>query len=358
MQTKLPSQVQKMADEAERLLQEANQGNTDVGGQQGISDGTPTDTTQTPGDSELQAPQHQSQQTTQAPDSQGIPFAAPENGDKGTPRNDGEDFRQKYFVLQGKYNSEVPRMRAQLDESNTRIKELESLVASLRNGGASGQQQGGTDALNFDSLEEDYGPEIAAMARQNAELVNQNKMLTERLDAVEGGIRQTSDQAATSAVQQFQSRLAGILPNWEAVDSDPAFDGWLHHKHLKTSLIEAAQAHDAQRVAEIMGDYLKEVGGHKDKEPVKPQPRQQTGTEFTPPPLNTQVAPDSKGGAQPDTKNAGRVYAIAEVNDFYKKSGLGRYPFQFGNTLVDSPEQMRAYDNDITLANAEGRIRG
>lgn len=193
----------------------------------------------------------------------------------------GDDFQQKYSVLQGKYNAEIADWKRRLetaqqtiDRQSTLILELHNRLTSLeKDGGGASDNQGGSEAapatgpkdlkpLDVEAFE-GYGPEMQ-------DLVGGFNMLLERNKHLESKLQEDVKAKADRQWEDFTSRMAKLVPDWEKINVDPAFkDVWLFQKKGRKEMLDyfAGQL-DAEGCAEFFLDYKKEVGASAGRTPV------------------------------------------------------------------------------------------
>src|SRR5262245_2589577 len=220
------------------------------------------------------------------PPASNTPPATPPSNVANIPQPDAE---QRYRVLQGKYNAEVPRLQTQVREQGDTIKQLrdqltatQTLLASL-----SGQQASapagnappaGTPAapkkLVQDEEIREFGADLIDVVRRAAreEIAQQVPAVVEqRVAPVAQRVDQVA-QAAGSVVKSVQQNdqqsvldlLADKVPNWTTVNEDPEFLAWLDQRDSYSGarrgdmLSQAYKAHDGPRVVAFFNGFLKE----------------------------------------------------------------------------------------------------
>lgn len=279
--------------------------------------------------------------------------AAPQAG--GLPTGPaGEDYRQKFEVLQGKYNAEVPRLHAELREVRTLLAAAQAQISALQNQPPSNQVQGKTgnsDALN--KIRAEFGDELAdgflalieAKSEEKAAKVRQEfAPIAERVNTVE-------TRQVKSAGQRFFEDLRKEVPKFDQLngtgngDGHPEFLSWLGSfepyagKTYQSLLEDAYSALDAQRAARI----------------VKAWPGYAA---YTAPPAAPSVNPQVEslidpGPSRPNTQPTGQTkptYTQDQIRAFYDEVRRGLW-------RTREPERA-AKDADIALATKEGRIVG
>lgn len=259
--------------------------------------------------------------------------SAPFAGVQPDPRGDSEELSQKdsyehrFRVLQGKYNSEVPRLSAENKELKHTLRSLQDQLDEIK---ASKDAQ---PLVRPEEIEE-YGEGLIDVARRIAreELTAKDakiKKLEDKLDALEGHTNK-------SAERDFYSVLSTKVPDWEKVNGNKAFHTWLDASDELTGfrrqdlLSEAERARDAERVAKFFTAFKKTSKKQVDDSSLA---------------LETQLAPSNT--RTPNTPTGKKIWTRAEIGEFYKRVRSGRI----------SDKDAVAIESDIHAASVEGRIR-
>lgn len=176
-------------------------------------------------------------------------------------QDQSEDWEQKYRVLQGKYNAEVPRISEDLRRAHERIQTLEQqLQQALAQMPQRTQdaEEGGGDP--FESLADEYPDDLVSVLKSQAQQIQQ---LTAQLQNVQGQTQRTTRQT-------FESQLAAAVPDWQAINNDQNFIKWLSRPapymngvSLHNLLSDAYQRGDVQSVAKFFTDYQAGRGARK-----------------------------------------------------------------------------------------------
>jgi hypothetical protein len=249
------------------------------------------------------------------------------------PRGDSEELSQKdsyehrFRVLQGKYNSEVPRLSAENKELKHTLRSLQDQLDEIK---ASKDAQ---PLVRPEEIEE-YGEGLIDVARRIAreELTAKDakiRKLEDKLDALEGHTNK-------SAERDFYSVLSTKVPDWEKINGNKAFHTWLDASDELTGfrrqdlLSEAEKARDAERVAKFFTAFKKTSKKQVDDSSLA---------------LETQLAPSNT--RTPSTPTGKKIWTRAEIGEFYKRVRSGRI----------SDKDAVAIESDIHAASVEGRVR-
>lgn len=283
-----------------------------------------------------------------------------------------EAWEQKYRVLQGKYNAEVPRLQRQLNDLMGRFEQTTQQLTATQNMLASLHQQRSapTAAQNAapaasaklvkDEEVRDFGPDLIdvmrRVAREEVTPVVEKSIqpVKQQLDQV----NRTASQAADRSVQTEQERLMSTLdkemPDWRTLNRDEGFLGWLgqvdpYSGEQRGSLLrQAYERLDIPRVLSFFQGYRKE---NAVVTPPEAAPAPAPAAAGSQPTLETLVAPGTpKAGTTGAPSTAGkRIWTQPEIKRFYSDCAAGKYA-----RMKDRRDEI---ERDIFAAQLEGRIR-
>lgn len=269
-----------------------------------------------------------------------------------------EQMEEKYRVLQGKYNAEVPRLLGQLKDAEATARNTKATIdahlaeigrlkveleAAKKAKPAAPAGAEGDDPMAAFSPELGQGVKAAAdkaVAAATAPLLEQIDALKASLAVTGTKVDAMTTQAAESAEDRFYREMDGACPQWEALDKYPAFVSWVRTttepfsgKTYAALLNEAVEAFDAKRASHFFTDYLAK----------NPDALQGERTPALPP-----VAPPAGngGGGQPPPP-AKRTWTRAEIQAAYADKRTGKY----------TEKEWAALEADFMAASKEGRLR-
>jgi len=274
-----------------------------------------------------------------------------------------EDYEQKYRSLQGKYNAEVPRLSAQVRDLGEQVQHLQGLLASLSTPPAPAPASAAPKPASSrrkevtEEDEKEYGDAIETMRRaardeihalyqgEIDELKNTVASLTGKLNQeVVPAVNNVAHRQQVSVEQQFWADLTALVPEWQAINTDPEFHTWLLEtdpvsRFKRQTILEQAQAaNDANWVAQIFEEW---IGPKPQPAPVNPNPGRQSE-------LDKQVSPGkSKGGSAPPQQQP-KTYSGEDISKFYADVTSGKYKGR-------DAERARI-EADIFAAQRDGRI--
>ena len=222
----IPPAVAKQAAAAAKLQKELSGGTEPAADPTAVVQRPLQPTHPTPADPEPDAPA--------APAEPVVSFVPPAIADPSA--QDDATYKNKYEILQGKYDAEVPALQGQ-------IKSLELVMANMQqafdNQVASAPEaptgvENNIKALNTDDFTE-YGSEIVTLAEgfnailaQNEQLIAQVRQgtakpdgeLVQRTERLEATIQKTTED-------RYYEDLARAIPDWKSINRSGAFNQWL-----------------------------------------------------------------------------------------------------------------------------------
>jgi hypothetical protein len=286
-----------------------------------------------------------------------------------------EGWEQKYKVLQGKYNAEVPRLQKKVQDQDEQLRSFQSQLTATQNllASLSAQREPAPAAsqpatppaatkLVKDEEVKEFGADLIDVIRRAAreemsgllpEIDRRVAPVAQRVDQVAQAAQQVGARVARSDQQTVLALLDQTVPNWQEVNGDPGFLEWLAQvdpyagRERGDLLQQAYKAHDGPRVVAFFSGYLKEHAA------VTPPPAPKPAAAAPAPQrtLEQMVAPGTpKTGAAGTQDGSGkRVWSRKEIGMFYADVQAGRFK--------GTPEQRKAIEADIFAAQRENRIR-
>ena len=316
----LPKAVQQQVEEADRLVAEMDLNKTEES--ETNLNKPPPNTVEEPKENVVL--QEQTKQVDSVPD---------------------ETWSQKYHTLKGMYDAEVPRLHSQVRELNTQVQTLiaENERAKLQQPEPAKQVESliteqdreafGSDLI--DVIERAAQSKVANMQNREAELVNKIKQLENQLGNI-------SERQGLSDKDRFLNGLTQQVPDWEVLNTDQGFLGWLQEVDpvyglpRQAALTNAYENLEVSRVANIFKTYKSLLAPAKtEKQQVNPE-------------LQRQVAPTrSRSASQPVDQTNDRYFSEKEIAMFFDDWRRG---------LIDNDEAVKM-EKEIHAAIASGRIR-
>jgi len=350
----LPKQVQAQIDEANKI---AEQMNSPAEGEDASVEETPEGAPEAAADSEPSDSglrfESEGSESAETVASEEEPEAEAASVESDAQEEGDKTWEHKYKTLQGMFNGEKRRST----ELAGRIEGLESMLAKLQEARerAAPEEtvQQDKNLLSAEEIDE-YGSDLIGVMKRAAREavkteVDELRTENQQLKQVIGGVGQRQE---LSEREMFFSRLTGLAPGWEKLNTDPSFLGWLAERDVyagtdrKSMLTSAFEAGDVDRAAQFFIGYLKETAA------VQP-----ATTEPTPKPagkgkvdLASLAAPGIGGSGSADNtdKGSGREWKESEIGSFYRDAK---------NRLFEGREdEYRRIEREIQTAVTEGKI--
>lgn len=378
----LPKAVRKQIAEANQIAEEyykSLQGQQPPAGDPPAGDppagGSPA------GDPPASPPAASGEPPANPPAASGEPPANPPAGDPpaNPPANPPQEgWEQKYKVLQGKYNAEVPRLQTKVRDQDEAIRQLRDQLTATQNLLASlSAQRGSAPAdepptartpaqpmkLVKDEEVREFGADLIDVMRrvvreEAAQLVpteveRRVAPVAQRVDQVAQVTTNVAQRVAQSDQQTVLTMLDQQVPKWRELNEDQGFLDWLDQidpfsGYKRGALLQQAyKAHDGPRVVAFFNGYLKEHAAvtlpASSAAPAPAGVPQKTLDKFVAP-----GTPKTGAAGAPDGSGK-RVWSRAEIGKFYADVQAGRFKTR--------PEEQKKLEADIFAAQREGRIR-
>lgn len=328
----IPSAVRQQAEKAAAMINQlAGQGDPSAQPQPQPSDpGAFTPPVQPQAPAQPQPPEPPSVPSQVSPDSAG----------------QEHDWKKRFSQYKAHADQEIARLREQDGRRAQQMQQLQEEMQNLRTQLEEAKQAGGPVAGVPNGLL--TADEVEAIGLENLGIVQRVvqaavQSATQGIESKVTQVAKTQEQLEAERAQaqnrerqmRFEARLDGALTDWRKADSDPGFELWMQELdplsgRPRGEIFNAAyREFDVERVASFYRTWLAAQEA--------PDPR-----------LTQGVVPPS--APQPDqhviTPN-GRIWSRADIKQFYKDRGLGKY----------TPEEGRELELDIFAAQREGRVR-
>lgn len=279
------------------------------------------------------------------------------------------EWEQKYKVLQGKYNAEVPRLQTQIKDLMTSQANLQSqltgtqtLLSTLSQAkGATNTStatpEGGSKLVKPEEVAE-YGADLYDFIKRTAresvlpEVDSRLRPMSQQVEQVSRSTASIVNNAAKTEEQKVHELLNTQVPNWLELNEDETFLAWLDQTdpyagEPRAALLNRAyKRYDGPRVVAFFRGFLNENAT------VAPQTAPAPGKGTPAVSLTSMVAPGTqRAGAQDGAPDGGnkRIYTQQDIAQFYKDVSGGKY--------ARSVDRRNAIEADIFAAQREGRIR-
>lgn len=270
--------------------------------------------------------------------------------DAGAPEPDGDaaTWQQRYRVMKGKYDAEVPRMAAQIAQLEGTVRTLSAVLERL--GPADADTAVSAPAAPGDELTDEQLAELVgddeALQEFGAEHWRRVAKMARRMARTDSpDVRTLRDQVQSLRRQQTYTQLDALLPGWRQQNSDARFVKWLHEtpeprtgQAYVVLLSDALHKGDAAAIAAVFRDWP----GYDQAQAAERRPSAPRV------PIAQQVTVPPKGPRAPTVPAAHkRVWSQNEIMDAAKRLATGEL----------TPARAKSLQAELDAAMAEGRIR-
>ena len=256
-----------------------------------------------------------------------------------------EKWSHKYHTLKGMYDAEVPRLHSQVREMQTQIQQLIADKAEIE--ARKAVEVPKVESLITDEDKEAFGPDLIDLIERAtnskvATLLNREAELVKEVKELKGQLGNVTERQVVSEKDRFLSSLAQQVPDWETLNVDSGFLGWLQEVDpvygipKQVALSNAYENGDVARVAAIFNSYK----GVTNTKVPKAKSNQQE--------LQRQVAPTrTRSGTPPTNSESEQYFTNKDIEQFYTDWRRGVY----------DDAEAAIMEKQIHAAAAEGRIR-
>lgn len=265
------------------------------------------------------------------------------------PEND-DSWKHKFLSMQGRYNSEVPKLKAQMQQMSGEITNLNRLLATVKpTAPAPSPVEQPKSLLTPEEIAE-YGPEFVDIVSR---ITKQATAPYEKeISELKGQLKQVDSQLGDNARAQLMRSLAAEVPNWAEINTSQPFLDWLalpdtYSGAIRHEMLRSAFGrNDSTRVINFFKGFLAETAATA---PAEQEPGTQAPTPKTP--LVNFAAPGrAKSTAAPSSAPAEKPFFTASfIQKFYSDKALGKYRGR--------EAEAKLLESQIFTAQQEGRIR-
>jgi len=259
-----------------------------------------------------------------------------------TSESEAELWRQRYMSLQGKYNAEVPQLRAQMEAMQRDLVEMRRAPSA----------PAAPDPADSEDLE-NYGEDFINLVERRATKIAQRLVETkfgELRPQIEQVGRQVTETRQQTASERIYAKLDQEVQDWKGVNQSAQFHNWLDRPDPfsgvpRSQLLQNAfNQGDANRVTHIFKTYLQETAAL-----AAPAPKAQT-REPGRANLADFAAPGAARTAEPVAVEVQQPPTISrqEIAAFYADVTKGEYKHR--------PEEQRRIEGLIFQATMAGTV--
>jgi hypothetical protein len=222
-----------------------------------------------------------------------------------------ETWQSRYIALKGKYDAEVPRLHADVREFKA---QLENLRKAAETKPVETKKPAVAEKLVTDADVQAFGEDLIEVQRKVAREVASE--FRGELDAMRVENEKLREQLTTTGTQvseaSFEQRLYRMVPDFQAVNADDRWIGWLNEVDpllrapRKSVAQDAFNRGDAEAVAHYIGMFKSSVT------PVE-QPSDKAAE------LEKQIQPKRSASNAPVSQQA-KTYTDLQVQKMFQKS--------------------------------------
>ena len=222
-----------------------------------------------------------------------------------------ETWQQKYKTLKGMYDAEVPRLHADLRDLKGQVDNLRKAAETKP---AEPVKTAKVEKLVTDADVQAFGEDLIEVQRKVAREVAAE--FRGELDAMKAENEKLREQLNTTGSQvseaSFEQRLYRLVPDFQAVNADERWIGWLNEvdpllRAPRKSVAQEAFNHgDAEAVAHYIGMFKASVA------PAE-QPSDKAAE------LEKQIQPKRSAATAPVSQQA-KTYTDSQIQKMFQKS--------------------------------------
>jgi len=255
-------------------------------------------------------------------------------------------WRNRCEVVLGKYNSEVPRLSAELANVKRQLSDFQTSRVSAQAPAAEGDDYRSPyvndeirSSRSYAKMAKEFGTDYAETHFEGAALSAKQ--------AARAEMQPMQDQMALSATDRLHSDISQYCPNWMTTNDDPAFIAWAKstkEPYTGSTIInllnQAYSGGDSQRVAMIFNEYNQKLTSTHST----------TATTIRPS-VDDLVTPARRGSAAQTSADThqGKIWTEKEVDRFFDDFARGRYEHR--------QKEAKELEAEIGRAYGEGRVR-
>jgi hypothetical protein len=260
-----------------------------------------------------------------------------------------DNWEQKYKILQGKYNAEVPRLAAEVREQHDALRQMQEQMQALASAPQTEVQFSGVGEID-PAHREEYGDEFFQIVAQTAMRSVQPALnqIAQQLEEMRRGLIGTQASVQKTEHQIFLEQLDTQFNSWRTLNKDEGFNRWLGERDALSGLTrkhlldDAVRSRDVSRAVAFFQGYSTEHGSGAAGSQA---PRRETSLESLAAPGATRT-----GTPPAPVAHADEIWTGAEIRAFYADVRAGKFTGRDAEKL--------AIEQRIATAAARGRVQG
>lgn len=236
-------------------------------------------------------------------------------------------WKEKYLVLQGKYNAEIPRLMADLKQMREEISYLKSHKEETKP-----KLEEKIDIRKIVPKEtiDAYGEDLLNATVNASYEANKSK-----IEKTEQELERLRGEVSNMVARSFEAQVKSQIPDFDEINTNPKFISWLDNLGITPVLQNAGYNGDAKTVVNIFNQW-------KSLNPTaKPQV-----SNVSPARKEERYISPAKTNAPVQVTQEKKKWTAAEVSKVMTDIARGRYDY----------EDMKKLNIEIDSAIAEGRI--
>ena len=251
-----------------------------------------------------------------------------------------EKWEQKYKTLKGMYDAEVPRLHADMRDLKAQVDNLHKAAEAKLVEQAKPKT---AEKLVTDADVEAFGSDLIEVQRKVArEVAAEFRGELDAMRAENDKLREQLNSTGTQVSEaSFEQRLYRLVPDFEAVNTDPKWINWLSEidpllRAPRSSVAQQAfNRGDAEGVAHYVSLFRQTVN------PVEPTANKTNELEL-------QIQPNRSATSTPPNSQKGKVYTNADIERMFRKAtDLG---------IRGQTDAAKKLEAEIDAAFMEGRV--
>jgi hypothetical protein len=251
-----------------------------------------------------------------------------------------EKWEQKYKTLKGMYDAEVPRLHADMRDLKAQVDNLHKAAEAKLVEQAKPKT---AEKLVTDADVEAFGSDLIEVQRKVArEVAAEFRGELDTMRAENDKLREQLNSTGTQVSEaSFEQRLYRMVPDFEAVNTDPKWINWLSEidpllRAPRSSVAQQAfNRGDAEGVAHYVSLFRQTVN------PVEPTANKTNELEL-------QIQPNRSATSTPPNSQKGKVYTNADIEKMFRKAtDLG---------IRGQTDAAKKLEAEIDAAFMEGRV--
>jgi hypothetical protein len=259
------------------------------------------------------------------------PPAQPPAPEPTPPSDNDESWRVKYLTLQGIHRADNARLSGEIETLKGQVSDLTQQLAEAKKAPAPAKEPEPAQTLLTQSDIDAFGPDMIDVIQRAAKQIAAQeigpiKSELATVKAENASLKGTVETVAETQTNQGQAayyvELAKLVPEYEAVNKEPAFLAWLAEAdpmsglQRQTLLNVAFRDLDPQRTATIFNAFKATQAPAPTPPAPAPAPRDD---------LTRQIEPGKSRDQIPPTPQPTKVWTPDAIEQFYRDVARGEY---------------------------------